>query len=428
MSEWKEVTIGDYVDLISGFAFKSANFLVERTEGSLPIIKIKNVANGDVNLNNVVYHKYHLNLEKFLLSEGDVLIAMTGNHPQAETQVVGDVSRYKHKEKSLLNQRVGKLIAKDNTNLDFIYYLFKNDDVRIYLANQSSGSANQANISKGDILGLNLRIPRPPEQTAIASILSSLDDKIDLLHRQNTTLEKMAETLFRAWFVEPIKKIAFEGKQIDGFSNAKFEKWISETVGGDWGKENEEGDFRKIVYCIRGTDIADLNRGLPEKTPIRYVKETKFRNIEPLEGDLILEISGGTESQSTGRICYIDQDVKRLFKYPLIFSNFCRMIRVKKAEYSFFLYCYTQYLYNQDEFFNLENGSSGIKNLDYKALLFELEYPMPNENLVLDFHKRVKPLFKKVNQNKIQIRTLTAMRDTLLPKLMSGEVKIHKLE
>jgi type I restriction enzyme S subunit len=100
------------------------------------------------------------------------------------------------------------------------------------------------------------------------------------------------------------------------------------------------------------------------------------------------------------------------------------MIRVKKAEYSFFLYCYIQYLYNQDEFFNLENGSSGIKNLDYKALLFELDYPMPHQNLVLDFHKQVEPLFKKVNQNKIQIRTLTALRDTLLPKLMSGEVRV----
>src|SRR5690606_8223688 len=153
--------------------------------------------------------------------------------------------------------------------------------------------------------------------------------------------------------------------QVDGFWNDKFSKWINGTVGGEWGKENPEGEFIKVVYCIRGTDIAGLNTGLPQKTPIRFVKETKFKNIEPLEGDLILEISGGTESQSTGRVCYINQDLKRLFKHPLVFSNFCRMIRIKKSEYSFFLYCYIQYLYNQDEFFNLENGSSGIKNLDY---------------------------------------------------------------
>lgn len=234
----------------------------------------------------------------------------------------------------------------------------------------------------------------------------------------------MAETLFRQWFVEPIKEIVNEDVKIEGFSLAKFSKWIDETVGGEWGKEIAEGDFSKAVYCIRGTDLADLNTGLPAKTPLRFVKESKFRNIEPNDGDLIIEISGGTESQSTGRVCYINQDVKRLFEYPLVFSNFCRLIRVKKPEYSFFLYCYIQHLYNQDEFFNLENGSSGIKNLDYKALLFELEFFMPNENLVIEFNHGVSPFFKKVNQNKNQIRSLTAMRDALLPKLMSGEVRV----
>jgi len=84
-----------------------------------------------------------------------------------------------------------------------------------------------------------------------------------------------------------------------------------------------------------------------------------------------------------------------------------------------------KYLYNQDEFFNLENGSSGIKNLDYKALLFELDYPMPSEKLVLDFHLQVAPLFKKINQNKTQIQTLSTLRDTFLPKLMSGEVRVE---
>jgi type I restriction enzyme, S subunit len=100
------------------------------------------------------------------------------------------------------------------------------------------------------------------------------------------------------------------------------------------------------------------------------------------------------------------------------------LLRIKKSEFSFFVYCYLQYLYKQDEFFNLENGTSGIKNLDYKTLIFELEFPMPNEELVIKFNEQVKSLFKKINQNKTQIRTLTTLRDTLLPKLMSGEVRV----
>ena len=267
-------------------------------------------------------------------------------------------------------------------------------------------------------------LPPLPEQKAIASILSSLDDKIDLLHRQNATLEKMAETLFRQWFVER-RPEPDEGEAKEEWEEETFEKWILETVGGDWGKESIEGEFTKAVCCLRGTDIADLNIGLPNKTPIRFIKEKKFQSIYPKEGDLIIEVSGGTENQSTGRICYIDNQVKALFDYPLVFSNFCRMIRIKKPEYSFFVYCYIQYLYNQDEFFNLENGSSGIKNLDYKTLLFDLKYIMPDENSVIKFHNQVKFLFQKVNQNKIQIRTLTSLRDMLLPKLMSGEIRVE---
>jgi type I restriction enzyme, S subunit len=91
------------------------------------------------------------------------------------------------------------------------------------------------------------------------------------------------------------------------------------------------------------------------------------------------------------------------------------------------LYLYLQYLYKQDEYFNLENGSSGIKNLDYKFLLFELKYLLPkNEADILALNDEVKIYFEKINKNKHQIRTLAQLRDTLLPKLMSGEVRVNR--
>lgn len=306
----------------------------------------------------------------------------------------------------------------------FYYYWLKSPMGRFLLDGIISGSA-QPKFNKTMFRQIKVPVPPPNELKAIASVLTGLDDKINLLNKQNATLENLAITIFRKWFVIPIKKGIEEGVISDGFSKGKFDNWISGTVGGEWGKDNLEGEFIKAVKCIRGTDIAGLNTGIPTKTPLRFVKESKFQSIEPKEGDLILEISGGTENQSTGRICYINEDVKKLFTYPLVFSNFCRMLRVKRFEYSYFLYCYIQYLYNQDEFFNLENGSSGIKNLDYKALLFEIEYPMPSEELVIEFHKIVGPLFKKVNQNKTQILTISDLRDTLLPKLMSGEAIIN---
>jgi type I restriction enzyme S subunit len=116
-----------------------------------------------------------------LLSKGDVLIAMTGNHPQAQTQVVGAVSKYKLDLNALLNQRVGKIIPIGSTCLDFVYYFFKDKDTHRYLANESSGSANQANISKATIVGIETDFPEPAEQKAIAEVLSYLSSTVAMV-------------------------------------------------------------------------------------------------------------------------------------------------------------------------------------------------------------------------------------------------------
>ena len=415
MSEWKETTIGEIAEVIGGGTPKTS--VQEYWEGNIPWLTPRDltsyyrvqISKGD----RSITEEGLKNSSARLLPKGSVLL--TSRAPIGYVAIAAN--------EICTNQGFKSLIPKDGiSDSFFLYYWLKcNTD---YLQANGTGTTF-SEISGSVVKQLEISLPPLPEQRAIASVLSCLDDKIDLLHRQNKTLEQMAETLFREWFVEAIQKIEFEGNLVEGFQLDKFTKWIEGTLGGEWGKENPQGDYTKQVYCIRGTDIADLNTGLPLKIPRRYVKENKFEKIKSEDGDLIIEISGGTETQSTGRITYINSDVENLFDLPLVFSNFCRMIKVKKPKYSFFIYCYIQYLYNQDEFFNLENGSSGIKNLDYKALLLELDYPMPEEEMVLKFHEAVQPFFKKLNKNKTQIRTLTALRDTLLPKLMSGEVRVN---
>lgn len=398
MSEWKEVIIGEHIDLISGFAFKSGDFLAEQIDGSLPIIKIKNVANGDVNINDVVYHKYNSNLEKYLLTKGDVLIAMTGNHPQAETQVVGDVSRYKLKEKSLLNQRVGKITVKDDTNLDFIYYLFKNDDVRYYLANQSSGSANQANISKTDILGLKLSIPLPNEQTAIASILSSLDDKIDLLHRQNATLEKMAETLFRQWFVEEAK-----------------EEWEVVMVG-DFVKTNMRAitkgyKFQEIEYL----DTSSLTRGVISETQKLSLNDSPSRAKRLVQNNDILISTVRPDQNHYG---IINNPVENL----VVSTGFCVITCTEINPYFIYLLLtndeMTQYLHS------IAEGSTSTYPSLKPSDIEKIEFAKPPTSRIIEFGNLAESYWLKIHKNQTQIRTLTALRDSLLPKLMSGEVRV----
>jgi type I restriction enzyme, S subunit len=400
MSEWREVVIGDYIDLISGYAFKSANFLNEQIKNSLPVIKIKNVANGDTNLNDVVFHLYDNSLEKYVLRNGDILIAMTGNHPYAMTQVVGDVSRYKLDVNSLLNQRVGKLVAKYDTSLDFIYYLFKNEDVQNYLANQSSGSANQANISKADILGLILKIPPYSLQKAIASILSNLDDKIDLLHRQNATLEKIAETLFRQWFVEEVKedweeKIITELFEVrDGTHDSPKQKEYGNKLITSKHLNNNSIDFENAYY-ISEEDFFEINK--------RSKVETN---------DILFSMIG------TIGLIYFEQSKE--IDYAI------KNIGLFKTSQNLH-WCYYTFLWlksNLGKEFIHENKSGSTQEYVALGSLRSIVFNIPPHKILQEFNLIIKPYFEKIKTNQTQIRTLTALRDILLPKLMSGEVRI----
>ena len=394
MDNWKEELSSEYIDLISGFAFKSKNFYSEQIEGTLPVIKIKNVANGDVNFDSVVYHHFDESLEKYKLGKGDVLIAMTGNHPQAKSQVVGDVSKYKLDSKSLLNQRVGKIVAKENASLDFIYYLFKNKETHNYLANQSSGSANQANISKKNILSLELNFPPLPEQKAIAEILSSLDDKIDLLHRQNKTLEAMAETLFRQWFVEEADE-SWEEKplsEIAVFLNGLACQKYPPTNAID------KLPVLKIRELKDGfTDNSDwASTDIPDKY---FVSNGDV--IFSWSASLLVKIWDGTD-------CILNQHLFKVTSelYP-----------------KWFYYLWSKY--HLDQFKAIARAHATTMGHIKRGDLDEAMVFIPPEETLEQMDKTFDPIIDKMISNNKQLTALTKLRDTLLPKLMSGEVRVN---
>lgn len=411
MNEWKEYKLGDLCEITSS----KRVFYSEYVPFGVPFFRSKEIID--------LHNNRNIATELFISEDRYNEIRVKFGVPQTDDILLTSVGSlgipYKVKNGDRFYFKDGNLtwfrnINKNGISPDYLMHWLCSSIGKQKLDEVTIGSTQPALTISG-LKSIDILLPPLAEQERIAGILSSLDDKIDLLTRQNSTLESMAETLFRQYFIETTDT-----------QSGKLGDYITETTGGDWGKENCEDEFSKAVQCIRGTDIADLNSGIATKTPIRFIKEVKFEKIEPRNGDLILEISGGTETQSTGRVTYINDDIKSLFDYPLVFSNFCRMLRMKDARYSYFTYCYINYLYQQDEFFNLENGSSGIKNLDYKALLFDLEYPMPkNEQAIDDFDVLVKPVFKKINKNKQQVRSLIKLRDSLLPKLMNREIIIN---
>lgn len=399
MEEWKEVVIADYIDLITGFAFKSSDFLENQDSTSLPVIKIKNVANGDVNLDSVVYHKYDDSLSKYVLCNGDVLIAMTGNHPDALTQVVGGISRYKLNSKSLLNQRVGKIVVKEKANIDFVYYLFKDKETQNYLANQSSGSANQANISKTDILRLNIDIPELTEQRAIASVLSSLDDKIDLLHRQNATLEKMAGTLFRQWFVEEVQEDWEMGKILDLVEHSK-----SSIV------PQKHQDTKFYHYSIPSFD----NNREPIEESGNTIQSNKY--IVPQYSILFSKLNPHKDK----RVWLLQDEVKE----NSICSTEFQIVLPKDKKYLYFLYCWLSFSENYNEIASGVGGTSGSHQRIDPATIFDFQCPLVSKDYIEKYNSLAENMFQKIKTNKSQIRTLAQLREALLPKLMSGDVRV----
>ncbi len=402
MNNWKKCKLGDICSKVtSGGTPLTSNALYYN--GIIPWLNTKEVKNCRIYETEKYISKLGLeNSSAKWIEANSVIIAMYG-------ATAGKVAI--NKIPLTTNQACCNLtINHEKADYNFIYYLILNNFETLEIL--ATGAAQQ-NLNLNTITSLEITLPPLEEQRQIAAILSSIDDKIELLHEQNKTLEELAQTLFRHYFIE---------NPNPSWQNVKLGDLVEETIGGEWGKENPIEDFKVPTYCFRGADIADLITGLPKKIPLRYIKKAKLEKIEPKSGDILLEISGGTETQSTGRAIYIDDNIKKLFNYPIVFSNFCRLLRAKKIEYSYYLFFYLKYLYGNDEFFAFENGSSGIKNLDYKTLLNNTDCLKPDDE-IFSFHKKVVLYFNKINKNKQQIQTLENMRDILIPKLLNGERK-----
>lgn len=400
MSEWIEYKLGECVTVLNGYAFKSSDFKNTQLKDFLPVIKIKNVANGDVTLNDVQYHHYSEEYNNYVLSKGDILIALTGNHSEAKTQVVGGVSLYKLNKKALLNQRVAKIIPHTNiVNEKYLYYLMKEDNFHMNIASKASGSASQANISKKDIEEMVILLPSLTKQDEIASILSSLDDKIDLLNRENATLEAMAETLFRQWFIEEAKEDWEEGKLGD----------ILSVKGGTTPSTKESRYWDGDIAWTSPRDVTTLN-GIYLFQTEKTITETGLKQIS--SGLLPKGILLMSSRAPVGVLAFAE--------IPLAINQGYIAILDDKGYAKEFIYFWLKA--NMDLVHSYSNGSTFMEIS--KSAFKSLDITIPSQNEVSDFVTMIKPYFDKIKLNEEQIRLITKQRDILLPKLMSNEITI----
>ena len=244
----------------------------------------------------------------------------------------------------------------------------------------------------------------------------------------------MAKQLYDYWFVQfdfpnkdgrPYKSSG--GKMVwnkkikreipEGWKEVTLNDFIDKNKGGDWGYDTPKDGTIK-VGCVRGADIIKLN-----DVPTRHItSKHSDRLLE--DGDIVIEISGGSPVQATGRVALITNGVIERNGGALVCSNFCQSFNMKKREFSEYFYYLWQNLYDNDNMFNFEGKTSGIKNFQTDVFLANYWFEVP-EPLIETFHTIVAQYHLMIDQNIIENNNLIKQRDKLLPLLMNGQVSVN---
>ena len=299
--------------------------------------------------------------------------------------------------------------VKDGYDYNFMYYLLKNKNLNSLHIGSSHPLMTQDILNNIDVI-----IPNYTYQKKAAKVLSTIDKKVELNNQINDNLFELL-------------KIEFKKKFYNKNSDAKLSDYISNTIGGDWGKELPVDNYNTKVYCVRGADIPNMEYGNKGNAPTRYILEKNYNNKKLKPNNIIIEISGGSPTQSTGRTAYITENILSMYDAPLLCTNFCRAIETKKNIYAPFVYMYLTLMYEEDIFFNWENGTTGIKNLALNDLLLNIEITQPNEDELNNYYILFNNIMNKISNNSNENIKLEQLRDTLLPKLMNGEIDLEKI-
>ncbi|MCK0137300.1 restriction endonuclease subunit S [Arenibacter sp. S6351L] len=427
------VDLKSAANVITGFPFKSEFY---GNEG-IRTVRGENITEGKLRWDSIkCWDEPFDKTEYYSLKENDIVIGMDGSKVGKNKARIRKIDL-----PLLLAQRVACIRAKKNYNQIFLFYCINNSRLEDYVSRIQTGSS-VPHISKTQIEDFKIPNIKLSIQNQIAKVLSDLDAKIEVNNKINEELEALAKTIYEYWFVQfdfpdangkPYKssggKMVFNEKlkrEIPlGWQDKTIADWIERDKSGDWGKDSKQGNYTEKVSCIRGADINGLNGNGEVKAPERFILEKNTHKL--LEhGDLIIEISGGSPTQSTGRMAFITQETLERFNNPLICSNFCKAVTLKDETYLYnFVYQWNR-IYDAGVLFGWEGKTSGIKNLLFESFVTNYKTVFPQKNIVEKFYQKVKPLHAKKQKNLQENQKLAELRDWLLPMLMNGQVTVKE--
>ncbi len=410
--EWKEVRLGDVCEIKHGFAYKGKYFSDTPTCDIL-VTPGNFTLSGGFKLDKPKF--YNGPVEKdYILSKGDLIVTMTDLSKNIDTlgysALVPEVKglTFHH------NQRIG-LVENIANNVDkyFLYWIMRTPAYQSFIATHSSGTTVHHTSPKG-IGNYVFKLPPLDDQRRIASILSSLDRKIELNNKINADLEEMAQAIFKNWFVdfEPFK----DGKFVDSELGMIPEGWkvgrldeIADIVGGSTpSKAKPEYYTQKGIAWLTPKDLSNHPAVYTSRGEIDITEEGYNSTSTKLmpKGTILF-----TSRAPIGYISIAQND---------ICTNQGFKSLVPKKAGTCFLYCFLKYVTPV-----IENKSTGSTFKEASgSLMKSLQVIMPEQKVFEDFETIVSPLFARIESLEKENSRLSLLRDTLLPRLMSGELEV----
>ena len=387
MSRWLDCELQEVADIQTG-PFGSQLKNEQYVTGGTPVVTVEHI--NDFRVDDFDYpsvtHEDKNRLSKYILNAGDIVFTRVGSV---------DLSAYinVHQEGWLFSSRMLRVRPRSVIDSRFLSYFFQQKRFREYLLNISVG-ATMPSINTGILKSVPISYPPLPEQKAIASVLSSLDDKTDLLHLQNKTLEAMAETLFRQWFVEEAQD-DWEEKPLSGIAT-----FLNGLACQKYPPQNE-------IDKLPVLKIKELRNGLTEDSD--WASSDVKPNFIVNRGDVIFSWSASLMVKLwDGEKCVLNQHLFKVFSehYPKWF---------------YYQWC----KFHLEEFISISTSHATTMGHIKRGDLDNAIVAIPSSYTLAEMSKSMAPLIEKLISNNQQIQKLEQLRDTLLPKLMSGEVRVN---
>ena len=398
--------IGQVAYFQNGYAFKSKDFV---KNGKYKIIKIKELKDGKVRFFNdsasVDVDDKQI-IEKYIVKNGDILFALTGDPVNKKNPLswVGRVSVYEDNQLALLNQRVCKLIPKEELNAKYIYYYFRAFNNFYALASIAKGSASQANISTKDIESMEVALPSLNIQDKIVLILDSIEEKISQNNKINENLEQQAQAYFDELFIVnakpnwPYCALSDIGAIVAGGTPSKSKSEYYAEQGIAWITPKDLSIDKSKFISHGENDISEL--GFSKSSATKMPAGTVLFSSRAPIGYIAIAQNEITTNQG----------FKSVIPHENIGTTYVYFLLKKLLP-------------------TIEGMASGSTFKEISgAGMKSVPTVMPDADTIQCFNTFCQPIFNEQEILEAENRRLSALRDSLLPKLMSGEIDVSTID